>query len=176
MNIGKAFPSNYLKNTDFTGKRAVMTIESVVIENIGDEDKPVAYFTESKLGLVLNKTNANMIAEIAKSEETDNWIGVKIILYSTKVDYQGRRVDAIRVDAPAGSDMANGNGKAPDGPVNYAAQLGAAILKHVNDDKTKAQEMLYVLTGTTSLRELKQADAQKGYEAFKLQYLDDIPF
>jgi hypothetical protein len=175
MNIGKAFPSNYLKASDFQGKRSVMTIESVVIENIGDEDKPIVYFNEAELGLVLNKTNANMISEIAKSEETDNWLGIKIILYSTRVDFQGRRVDAIRVDVPAASDAANENGKPAldGGPPNYVAMLGAAILKHTNDDKAKAQEMLYVLTGTTQLRELKQADAQKGYEAFKLQYVDN---
>jgi len=58
---------------------------------------------------VLNKTNANMIAEIAKDEETDNWAGVRITIYSTKVDFQGRRVDAIRVDYPAASDRVNGN-------------------------------------------------------------------
>ena len=100
MNINSAFPSNYLKAADLRGGRVTVVIDSVAIENIGDEDKPIVYFQGKEKGLVLNKTNANMIAEIAKSEETDNWHDVRVTLYSCKVDFQGRRVDAIRVDYP----------------------------------------------------------------------------
>jgi hypothetical protein len=102
MNINSAFPSNYLKAADLggNGRRVTVTIESVEMEDIGDTDKPVVYFKDKKKGLVLNKTNSNMIAEIANSEETDNWTGVQVTLYSTKTDFQGRRVDAIRVEPP----------------------------------------------------------------------------
>lgn len=100
MNITSAFPSDYLKAADLHGGRVTVTIDTVVIENIGDEDKPIVYFQGKTKGLVLNKTNANMITEIAKSEETDNWHDVRVTLYSCKVDFQGRRVDAIRVDYP----------------------------------------------------------------------------
>jgi len=100
MDINSAFPSNYLKAADLRGGRVTVAIDSVVIENIGDEDKPIVYFQGKEKGLVLNKTNANMITEIAKSSETDAWAGVRVTLYSTRVDFQGRRVDAIRVDYP----------------------------------------------------------------------------
>jgi len=100
MDINSAFPSNYLKAADLRGGRVTVAIDSVVIENIGDEDKPIVYFQGKEKGLVLNKTNANMITEIAKSSETDAWVGVRVTLYSTRVDFQGRRVDAIRVDYP----------------------------------------------------------------------------
>jgi len=104
MNINSAFPGNYLKAADLggNGRRVTVTIESVEMEDIGDTDKPVVYFKDKKKGLVLNKTNSNMIAEIAKSDETDDWAGVQITLYSTKTDFQGRRVDAIRVDPARG--------------------------------------------------------------------------
>lgn len=101
MKIGEAFPSKYLKASDLQGRRVAVTIHSVDMENIGDDtDKLVIYFQGKDKGFVCNRTNANMIAEIIGSEETDEWTGQKIVLYSTKVDFQGRRVDAIRVDYP----------------------------------------------------------------------------
>ena len=63
MDINSAFPSNYLKAADLRGGRVTVAIDSVVIENIGDEDKPIVYFQGKEKGLVLNKTNANMVRD-----------------------------------------------------------------------------------------------------------------
>lgn len=101
MNINGAFPSTYLKAADLQGRRALVTISHVKLEDIGDEHKPVLYFVGKEKGIVLNKTNANMITEIVGSDETDHWKGKAVVLYVAKVDYQGRRVDGIRVDYPA---------------------------------------------------------------------------
>ena len=101
MNINGAFPSSYLKAADLQGKRVTVVIDKVVMEDIGGEHKPVVKFQGKDRGVVLNKTNAAMIAEIANSEETDEWVGVKVMLYPTKTDFQGKRVDCIRVDYPA---------------------------------------------------------------------------
>jgi hypothetical protein len=102
MNINGAFPNNssYLRAADIIGKRVAVTIASVKMEDIGDDHKPVVYFVGKDKGLALNKTNASMIAEITGTEETDDWKGHAIVLYTAKVDYQGKRVDGIRVDAP----------------------------------------------------------------------------
>lgn len=100
MNINSAFPSTYLKAADLQGRRVAVTIAGVVIEEIGGEHKPIVKFVGKDRGIVLNKTNAAMIAEIANSAETDDWAGVKVVLYPTKTDYQGKRVDCIRVDYP----------------------------------------------------------------------------
>lgn len=100
MKISDAFPAAYLKVTDLQGRRVTVTIDHVDMEDIGDDHKPVAYFAGKSKGLVLNRTNANMIVEIVGSEETDGWKGHAIVLFATKVDFQGRRVDAIRVDRP----------------------------------------------------------------------------
>lgn len=102
MNIGSAFPSTYLKAADLQGRRVSVTIAGVRMEDIGGEHKPILSFVGKDKGLVLNKTNANMIAEITGSEETDEWEGQAIVLYPTKTDFQGKRVDAIRVDYPSG--------------------------------------------------------------------------
>lgn len=100
MNINGAFPSTYLKATDLQGHRALVTMSHVKFEDIGDDHKPVLYFQGKDKGLVLNKTNANAITDVVGSEETDHWHGKAVVLYVTKVDFQGRRVDAIRIDAP----------------------------------------------------------------------------
>lgn len=76
-------------------------IASVAFERIGNDEKLVVYFEDKQKGLVLNKTNAVMIAEIVGSDDTDAWQGVAIVIYPTKTDFQGKRVDAIRVDWPA---------------------------------------------------------------------------
>lgn len=113
MNINGAFPSTYLKAADLQGRRATVAIDKVVMEDIGGEHKPVVKFQGKDRGIVLNKTNAAMIAEIAGSEETDDWKGVKVTLYPTKTDFQGKRVDCIRVDYPEGGQKA----PAPPPPV-----------------------------------------------------------
>lgn len=114
MKIGEAFPSKWLKAADLGGRKIGVTIDSVEMANIGDDqDKLVVYFQGQTKGFVLNVTNANMIAEIAGTDETDDWTGVKITLYSTKVDYAGKRVDAIRVDYPAQPATRNGQRARP---------------------------------------------------------------
>jgi hypothetical protein len=101
MKVGEAYPGKWIKAADLHGKRVPVVIDSVAMENIGDDgDKMVVYFKGKDKGLVCNVTNAHMIEEIANSDETDDWNGVQVVLYSTKVDFSGRRVDAIRVDYP----------------------------------------------------------------------------
>lgn len=91
--------SSHLKAEELgPGKRIVVTIDDVRMEKIGDEQKPVLYFVGKEKGLPLNKTNTNAIIDILGTDESDHWAGKKIVLYTTKVDYQGKRVLAIRVD------------------------------------------------------------------------------
>lgn len=100
MKIGKAFPSKYLKSADLQGRRVLVTIASVAMVTIGEDQKAVVSFKDKGKGLVLNKTNALSITEIAGSDDTDAWPGVAIVIYPTQTDFQGRRVDTIRVDWP----------------------------------------------------------------------------
>jgi hypothetical protein len=102
MNINKAFPSNYIKVSDLDGRNAVVTIDRVELETIGQgkdaEEKAVVYFRGKEKGLVLNKTNALSIVEITGSDETDDWNGHRVVLYPSKTDFAGKRVDCIRVE------------------------------------------------------------------------------
>jgi len=101
MNINSAFPSKYLKASDAEDGDLLLTIAKVKVETIGQgtkaEQKPIVYFSEVDKGLCLNKTNAKMIAKIAKSDDTDEWMGVKIRIIATEVEFQGDLVMSLRV-------------------------------------------------------------------------------
>ncbi len=103
MKISDAFPSNYLKASDLNGKAVRVTIDSVTMEKLGDDQKAILHFVGKDKGLVINKTNANRIIEAIGTDETDTWFGWSIVLYACKVDFQGKRVDAIRVDDRPGA-------------------------------------------------------------------------
>ncbi len=104
MNINQAFPSKYLRAADLNGGSVIVTISHVEMEEIGQgaekERKPVVYFEGKTKGVVLNKTNATMIMDIAKSEDTDDWQGVSIKLIAAEVEYQGKLVNSLRVRRP----------------------------------------------------------------------------
>ena len=101
MKIGSAFPGQYIKAADLQGKRVQVVIDRVEMEDIGGETKPVLHFRGKERGLVLNKTNANAVWGITGTDETDDWGGVTVVLYPSKTDFQGKRVDCIRIDPPA---------------------------------------------------------------------------
>lgn len=103
MRTSDAFPSNYLRATDLKGKQPVVTIDKVVLETIGKDSKLVVYFKGTDKGLVLNKTNANGISDLLGTDETDDWAGKKIKLVTAMVEYQGRRVPAVRVEEASGT-------------------------------------------------------------------------
>jgi hypothetical protein len=102
MNINEAYPSKYLSATADIPEDAdlILTIREVTTENVGQgakaEDKPVVYFNEHKKGLILNKTNSKSVAGLY-GPETDGWIGKKLALFATEVDFQGEQKLAIRV-------------------------------------------------------------------------------
>ncbi len=100
MKVAAAFPGTFIKAADLGGKRVTVVIDRVELEDVGGETKPVLHFRGKNRGLVLNKTNASAIWGINGSDDTDDWPGTTIVLYPTKVDFQGKRVDAIRVDPP----------------------------------------------------------------------------
>ena len=98
MNINDAFPSSFLKAADLKGKRVQVQIGEVRMEEVGSDQRAVMYFIGSDRGLVLNKTNSQVCAELFGSE-TEGWYKKPVILYTAKTSYEGRMVDGIRIDA-----------------------------------------------------------------------------
>ncbi len=101
MDINQAFPSNYLKASDLKGTQPVVTIDRVEFEPVGREKemKPILYFVGKEKGIVLNKTNAKTVANLAGSPNTEDWAGFAIKLYATHVEFAGEQVEAIRIKA-----------------------------------------------------------------------------
>jgi len=93
---------NYLGAWDFQpGEEKTVTIKEVkpeVIENQnGKEECTVAHFAEDVKPLILNKTNAGMIAKVWGTPFIEDWAGKKIALKVKKVSAFGEMVDAVRV-------------------------------------------------------------------------------
>lgn len=101
MNINDVYTSNsnYLKAEDLKGRRVDVVISEAVTEKVGDADKIVLSFDGKEKKLVLNITNARMIAGLLNSMDTADWIGSEITLRPDKTTYQGDLVDCLRVDA-----------------------------------------------------------------------------
>ena len=121
MNIDGAFPSNYLKASDLQGKATTVTMDRVEIEELksrkGNDTKPILYFMGKEKGLVLNKTNSRAIAQIY-GNETDDWSGQPVELYTAMVDFAGDTVEAIRVRAPRKRNGAERPAPAP-APISH---------------------------------------------------------
>lgn len=103
MNMNEVYPSKYLKADDLQGREVRVTMQSVEMEKIGDDMKPVLYFKGATKGVVLNKTNNGTIAA-AYGWESDDWVDQPLILFSVMVDFQGKVAPAIRCRVPTAKD------------------------------------------------------------------------
>jgi hypothetical protein len=140
MKINDAFPSNYLKASDFEGD-TVVTIKNVTLEDIGQgkkqETKAIVHFDEFDKGLVLNVTNKNAI-EGLYGDETDDWTGKQITLFPTEVEFAGEQVMAIRVRLrkPVSAAPANGN----SATAAMAKQQALDAFKKANEGATQQEK------------------------------------
>lgn len=102
MRVSEAFPSKYLKaEVDiFEGEPVNATISAVEVEEFTDngvkQRKFVLTFEEFDKALVCNKTNSLTLAKLL-GEESDDWPGRKITLYSTEVQFKDEMVASIRI-------------------------------------------------------------------------------
>jgi len=102
MNVTK-FLGNYLKAKDLPpNKEFLVTITSVVVEEIGKDDKKaphtVLQVREFEQGIVLRKTSlSQIITSFGGVTETDEWKGRQIIMFhDPMVVYAGAVVGGIR--------------------------------------------------------------------------------
>ena len=113
MHVDTLHPSNFLKASDVDSRDFILCIKSLSFEEFdrdegGKEGRPCLWFAETEKGLVLNKTNAQMIASLYGTE-TDDWAGKLIAVGSENVPFKGKIVPALRV---RGHVPAAGNGQA----------------------------------------------------------------
>jgi hypothetical protein len=117
MLISEQFASKYVNADDLRGREVEVTIADVAQAtlNNGDKKAPVLMFKGKEKGLVLNKTNALNLSE-KLGDDTDKWIGAKIILFPDRTQYQGRMVDAVRVRVSQAPVKADGD---KDDPIPF---------------------------------------------------------
>jgi hypothetical protein len=126
MLIGKMFPSKYLKAADIGSAGVRWTIKLATNEKMVDgESKWVLYFQEDTRGLVLNKTNSQLIGR-QHGDDSDDWPGKQVVLRVVVVDFKGVPTPAIRVVLPPASSAAPPSTAAPTAPVVPPAPSGAA--------------------------------------------------
>src|SRR5947209_3260144 len=105
MNISQIRDSKYLKKEDVDPPKLV-TIKTITEENVAMEGRPedlkyALHFDELDKPMILNSTNAQLIAKALGSEETDEWSGQQIVLNNDPNDsFGGKLVGGIRVRAP----------------------------------------------------------------------------
>lgn len=102
--ISQMKESKFLKRAD-CGAGILLTIESCSQMNVGKENEPdmkwCLNFVEDAKPMVLNSTNAEIIAKLSGLTNSDDWSGVKIVAYDDpNVSYGGKLVGGIRVRAP----------------------------------------------------------------------------
>jgi hypothetical protein len=107
MKISEAFPSKYLRASDLQGREVKLSMQHVQEEKIGNDLKVTVYFKGRDKALVLNKTNASAIADLY-GDDTDQWLGKALTLFSVMVDFQGKVGPAIRVRAPRDNRITSG--------------------------------------------------------------------
>ncbi len=105
MNINQIKDSKFLKKED-CGKGILVTIESIDQQNVAMQGEPeelryVLHFREDIKPMILNTTNAKLIAHALGSEETDEWHGHQIVLYNDPtIMFGGKMIGGIRARAP----------------------------------------------------------------------------
>ena len=131
MRMSEEFPSKYLKADDLMGREVRVTIARVEREKMGDDFKPVVYFNGKEKGVVLNKTNAFTIAN-AYGDETADWFGNDVILFSVMTEYGGKTAPAIRVRLPVARDNPKPQPRRED-PISTAPQRMTAASDGIDD-------------------------------------------
>lgn len=107
MKLGQMFPSKYLAASDLeAGKFMLVTIAEidwidVSMHKDSPDDPDAAYIMklrEFKKPMKLNRTNANTIATVLKSDDTDDWAGRQIRIFPTQAQFGNQTFPVIRVD------------------------------------------------------------------------------
>lgn len=146
MKLGQMFPSKYLSSSDVPpGAFTTVTIAEVdwidvSMHKDSPDDPDAAYilkFREFKKPMKLNRTNANVIASVLRTDETDEWIGRQVRIFPTQVQFGGQTYPVIRVDI----NPVHGIGLPPRNPgATLAPPANASSLPATFDTKPIGQK------------------------------------
>ena len=104
--IGEMIESKFLKKEDVGGERGMLVTISgvqqanVALQGADPEMKWTLSFDEMDKPMVLNSTNIHMCAKACGADDTDGWIGKKVVIYEDpNVSFGGKLVGGIRIRA-----------------------------------------------------------------------------
>lgn len=120
-------------------EKKVLTIKEVKREKLTSqngviEEKPVAYFQEDVLPMVLNVTNCKMIEKIYGTGNIYDWVGKKIQVISTKTKVAGETVPCLRIENVIPTDNT---------PKYYCSVCNKEISKDIYDKSMKHYNKAY---------------------------------
>lgn len=107
MKLSEMFPRRYASGSDLNGHQPTLKISHIEREemtpNPGSkpELKFVIYFEKASKGIILSRALAEQIAQVCKSDDTADWIGKSVTLYTVAMKVAGKDRLAIRAKAPA---------------------------------------------------------------------------
>jgi hypothetical protein len=109
MKFSELRESKYLKKED-VDPAVLVTIDSFKQENVAREGsdpqmKWVMFLKEYEKGVVMNTTNGQILTQIFGTDEADEVVGEKIVLYldPNVRDLTGKLVGGIRIRGPKGT-------------------------------------------------------------------------
>ncbi len=117
MKIDK-YISKAIKADDLKDGPRLITIVNIEEKTFGGDEKLVMSVEEFEQDIPLNKTALLTLTEIFGSDETNDWVGEKVVVFrDPNVMYQGRRVGGIAFRKPKdGTTLAPAKVKEEDLP------------------------------------------------------------
>jgi hypothetical protein len=129
--IDQLFPSKWLRSSDLGSTPRTATISRIDFELVGfeKEKRAVVSFQNSSKRLILNRTNAQTLANLY-GPTVVSWVGKQITLFSAEVLFRGSPTQAIRI-----KEEVPGSPKTENQPV---AQAAPKIESPVSDQDTES--------------------------------------
>ncbi len=94
---------SFLKTEDLQGRAVRVVLEAVQVEDVKGEDgmekKLVAHFVGKDKGLILNRTNCELIEQIVGSDDYAAWGGHPVVLFPTTTKFGPKTVPCLRIRA-----------------------------------------------------------------------------
>jgi hypothetical protein len=110
MRVSEVFPSNFIAAGDLDGRDVTVTVAKCADKNTVKRedgtliDKPILYFKETPMGMIVGKTNARAI-RLSHGNEMSKWTGKQITIYPTSTSISKKMAEQN------GSIILSSNGK-----------------------------------------------------------------
>jgi hypothetical protein len=101
--VSEMIPSRFLKKDDVPAPVlvTVMSLSQEEMDKDSGELKWAVHFQEFDKPMALNSTNIQLCAAIFSSDDTDDWVGKKLVLYTDPtIMFAGKVTGGLRVRAP----------------------------------------------------------------------------